>query len=96
MLGLQFIDLPEPLRYLATECGVQERILYAADRRLLSFTVRFVRPKVVLSEGFCELLNNEELRAVLLHERIHVHGAHPLRLTWARAMAKAFLVFSCY
>lgn len=93
VLGLQCIDPPAPLRQLAAECGVQERILYTPDTQLLSFTVGFVRPKVVLSAGLCKLLDDEELRAVLLHERTHVQGADPLRLTWARAMAKGLWFF---
>jgi hypothetical protein len=47
-------------------------------------------PRIVVSEGALRLLSDEQLDAVLEHERAHVAGRHHLALAAAGAFAKVF------
>lgn len=87
--SLSLTSPPADLVRLAHECGLNQRMEYSTDGRILSFTYGFWRPQIVITAGLWQRLDEEERRAVLLHERAHAAGRHPLRLTWARAMARA-------
>ncbi|HLQ33614.1 MAG TPA: M56 family metallopeptidase [Chloroflexota bacterium] len=50
----------------------------------------YLRPRVVLSTGLLELLSEEELEAVILHERFHLANRDPLKMLLARVAADAF------
>ena len=48
------------------------------------------RVRIVLTRGTLELLTDQQLAAVLAHERAHVAGRHHLARTAADALAAAF------
>jgi hypothetical protein len=56
-----------------------------------AFCVGLLRPRVYLSTGALELLDEQALAAVLAHERHHVRQRDPLRLACARALASGLL-----
>ena len=56
----------------------------------LAFCAGFLRPRVYLSLAALRLLDEDELRAVLAHERHHATRRDPLRLLIAGALASAF------
>ena len=56
----------------------------------LAFCAGFLRPKVYVSGTAIDLLDEEELRAVIAHERHHAARRDPLRLLLAGALASAF------
>ena len=56
----------------------------------LAFCAGFLRPKVYVSLAALQLLDDDELRAVVAHERHHATRRDPLRLLIAGALASAF------
>lgn len=53
-----------------------------------AFTFGFGEPRVAVSRGLVERLSADELEAVVVHERYHVHARDPLKLMVARAAAR--------
>lgn len=56
------------------------------DERPQAFCAQLVRPRIYLSTGALIALDDDELRAVLAHERHHQQRRDPLRLLVARAL----------
>lgn len=55
----------------------------------LAFCAGFLRPRIYVSRGAIELLDGEELRAVVAHEGHHCRRRDPLRILTGRALAAA-------
>jgi hypothetical protein len=55
-----------------------------------AFCLGFWRPHIWLTSGLVNLLTDEELAAVLVHEACHCRGRDPLRLLISRAIRSAF------
>jgi len=51
---------------------------FLADQRAVAYCLPGLRPRIVLSDGTRELLQRDELWAVIHHERGHAHGRHGL------------------
>ncbi|HKB52227.1 MAG TPA: M56 family metallopeptidase [Solirubrobacterales bacterium] len=81
-------------RYLATQDlsaepvevdGIPCRLIDSEEPR--AFCAGYLRPRVYLSRGAQEQLEDDELRAVLAHEGHHLRRRDPLRLLVAHALA---------
>lgn len=85
---------PVPARVIvaAAGLGIDGRIDVVDDARPFSFCYWFVRPRICLSTGLIDRLAQDELRAVLLHERYHLRHRDPLRLVVARYFAAGLYV----
>ncbi|WP_391119811.1 M56 family metallopeptidase [Psychrobacillus sp. L3] len=46
----------------------------------IAITMGFIRPKIVISTGLINLLNEEELKAVISHEKYHKENRDPLKI----------------
>ncbi|MFD1954945.1 M56 family metallopeptidase [Paenibacillus thailandensis] len=68
----------------------REDIVAVASSAPVALTVGFVRPTIVLSEGLLAMLNDEELEAVVHHERFHSIHRDPLLLMLVMVCARAF------
>jgi hypothetical protein len=60
-----------------------------ADSRPQAFCAGLLRPRVYVSRGALELLDESALSAVLAHERHHARRHDPLRLASGRVLARA-------
>lgn len=91
VLSLRPLVQPAPaaLDALASELGLTGRLLLVADDSSYTFTQGLVHPRVWLSSGLMTLLDEPELRAVLIHERHHVGQRDPLRVLFSRGLAEA-------
>lgn len=67
-----------------------ERIDVIDVDELLSFTFGMRRPRAVVSQGLLDAVSDDELRAVLVHERYHVRNLDPLKVVVARALPSTF------
>jgi hypothetical protein len=77
-------------RRLARESPVPYRdALLIVDDRPLAFCAGLLRPRVYVSTGALELLDDPALEAVLAHERHHARRRDPLRLAAGRVLARA-------
>jgi len=63
------------------------RLVEAADA--FSFAYGMTRPQVAVSRGLVESVSDEELAAVLHHERYHVTNFDPLKVVLARGLPDA-------
>jgi hypothetical protein len=54
-----------------------------------AFCTGLLRPRVYISRGTLDLLDAEELQAVVAHEAHHAHRRDPLRIFIARALGEA-------
>lgn len=80
---------PATVDELAGELGLAGRLHLVEDPSAYTFTQGLLWPQVWLSTGLLALLDESELRAVLIHERHHIHQRDPLRVLFSRSLAEA-------
>jgi len=68
--------------------GVAGCVTVAADDQPYAFCFGLARPAICLSAGLVESLDENELRAVLAHETVHLRARDPLRLALGRALSR--------
>lgn len=82
-------DAPLALTRLANRNRISRIELVASDQPY-AFTYGLLAPRVVVSTGLVAATTNEELDAVLAHERYHVAALDPLKTLIARVIPAAF------
>jgi len=79
---LSFVDRAErcavPYRDISRP-SILENVTVFDDRLPLAFTGGFLRPRIFLSTKLVEILDENELRAVILHESHHQRSKDPLK-----------------
>ena len=65
-------------------------LLVIPSRRAYAFCAGFLRPRVVVSDGLCALLSEQELLSVIEHERHHARRRDPLRRALVKALCDGF------
>ncbi|MFJ8065980.1 M56 family metallopeptidase [Psychrobacillus sp. NPDC096426] len=63
-----------------TDGNEKEEILVISHPAPIAITMGFVQPKIVISTGLINLLTNDELEAVIAHEKYHKANHDPLKL----------------
>jgi hypothetical protein len=63
---------------------------FLSDKRAVAYCLPGLRPRIVLSEGTCELLAPQELWAVIHHERCHAQEHHGLVMLPMVGLRKVF------
>ncbi|MDA8368338.1 MAG: M56 family metallopeptidase [Nocardiopsaceae bacterium] len=71
--------VPPELRALTDRLGIGARIRVIATSCPFALTYGPRRPHVLVSTGLLDVLSNEELAAVLVHERAHLRSRDPLK-----------------
>ena len=71
-----------------TVLGTDVRVI--GSRRAHAFTLGFLRPRIYISSGLIELLDDRELLCVLAHERHHARRHDPLRRALVKAVCDGF------
>lgn len=79
------VSIPDRLQRVALAAGIPVVDL-VEDERPFAFCYGFFKPRVCVTTGMLNLLNADELRAVLLHERHHVVSRDPLKILISRAL----------
>lgn len=79
-------QLPEKCRVK----GLRGRLRIIESPEAFSFTYGAFRPRVVVSTRLLASASDEELQAVLVHERYHVRNFDPLKVVLARALVQSF------
>lgn len=88
----QRVTAPRRVVELAAALGLAGRIDVVRDDRAFSFCYWFRRPRICVSTALLRTLSNDELRAVLVHERYHLMHRDPVRIVVARYLAAALYV----
>lgn len=87
VVGPRTVPLLEPVLTLAGQLGLDGRVHLVDDADAYAFTQGLTRPRIWLSTAMVDLLDEEELAAVLQHERHHLRQRDPLRVWLSRAVA---------
>lgn len=88
----QLSTLPPRVVTAATRTWVHGCIDVVDAPRAFAFAYGWIWPRVCISTGLVDLLDDAELEAVLHHEGWHVARRDPLRLLLVQAVAAAFAV----
>jgi len=83
-------SLPPPVVPAATAASVLGRLDIVDVPRAFAFAYGWIRPRICVSTGLVQLLDDHELEAVLHHEGWHVARRDPLRLLLAQTVGAAF------
>ena len=84
--------IPDGIAAIAADLGVALRLTYLSDPEPSACCYGFFRPRIAVTAGLAERLDDEELTAVLGHEREHLRRRDPLRyLVVSVATAAAFM-----
>lgn len=75
-------------RTAGSEAALAGQVIEVVDRRPFAFCYGLLHPRVVISTGLMDLLEGEELVAVLAHERGHLVRRDPLKRLVCRALAE--------
>lgn len=76
------------IRRAAAATGIGATVVEVADTGPFAFCVGQLRLQIVVSSRLVELLEGQELLAVLAHERAHLERHDPLRRVVCRALAE--------
>lgn len=74
---------------LSAGLGLSGRLDVVRAAEPYAFCYGLLRPRVCLSTGLAALLGDDELEAVLLHERYHLRSRDPLKTLVVRALDRA-------
>jgi len=87
------LPLPPRLAGAASTLGIADRITYLGWATPTACCYGFVRPRIAVTAGLLQRLDDTELMAVLAHERRHLHRRDPVRYLALHALAAtAFMV----
>lgn len=85
--------VPDRVAAVARELAVAPRLTYLSDAEPMACCYGLLRPRIAISSGLAERLHDEELTAVLGHEREHLRRRDPLRNLVADAVTTAAFMF---
>lgn len=91
LLARQITD--NRLEFLESELNLQGLVVVIKDPKPQAFCFGIRNPKIYVSTGLLKLINNEELEAVLRHERYHLEHKDSLTLLIGSVTASLFPFF---
>lgn len=83
------LPLPAELDIICRNYQLTEKFLLTADEEPYAFVYGLLRPTIVISQGLSNILEKNELIAVLLHEKYHLVQYDPLKIMLGRAITQS-------
>jgi Zn-dependent protease with chaperone function len=83
------LALPDQLARTAVQVGLRGRVVLVVAPESFSFVYGALTPRIAISRGLFNDCSDEELRAVLEHERYHVRNLDPLKMMSMQALSAA-------
>ncbi|HEY4809552.1 MAG TPA: M56 family metallopeptidase [Solirubrobacteraceae bacterium] len=83
---------PEVLAQAAQRTSLAGRVVFIDGADSFSFVYGVMTPRVAVSRGLLECATDDELRAVLEHERYHVRNIDPLKAALVRVLSEALFI----
>jgi Zn-dependent protease with chaperone function len=84
--------VPDALGRAALQTGLAGRVVLVDAADSFSFVYGVMTPRVAVSRGLLERATDQELRAVLEHERYHVRNIDPLKAALVKVLAEALFI----
>jgi hypothetical protein len=81
------VKAPDRLGPIVGALGLSADVVVVATEVPVAFCFGLLRPRICLSTGLAEILSDQELGAVLLHEDYHRQRRHPLHSLLADVLA---------
>lgn len=92
-LALSACPIPARLAAIGDRLGLTDRLMVLDVPELTAFCFGFRRPSVAVTTGLMACLDDEELTAVLAHERHHLRRRDPARYLMLHALTAAGFMF---
>jgi len=84
-------DAIAPRRHeLLERLGLRSQVRIIRSARPFAMTAGLLRPRIFISTALLELLEDDELEAVLLHEQDHLRHFDPLQVLMGKALSTGF------
>ncbi|MFC0478212.1 M56 family metallopeptidase [Robertmurraya beringensis] len=74
---------------IRTTFGHNDQLIVVKSSSVLAFTMGYIKPTIVLSTGLIQLLEKDELRAVIEHETFHKNNCDPLKVFLLEIIAQS-------
>jgi len=74
---------------IQTTYGPNENLIVVKSDSVLAFTMGYIKPIIVLSTGLIQMLEKDELRAVIEHETFHKNNHDPLKVFMLEIIAQS-------
>lgn len=87
--GCVRVPSPPRLASIADRLGVGGRVVLFDAPVAIAFTAGLLRPRIYVSTPALSDLGEDEIEAVVLHERAHLERSDPLRIAVVRLLASA-------
>lgn len=84
------VDYPKSLKKSALQLGILDKIDVVRTNQHLSFCYGLLKPRICLSLNVIKNLNNEELKAILVHESYHLKSRDPLKILLGQVVVSMF------
>jgi Zn-dependent protease with chaperone function len=78
--------LPSDLQQLIKKCA-SPVVVFFTDKQPIAFSFGLIKPRIAISDSLYRISSNQELQAILLHEKYHVDKKHTLKALIAKAIA---------
>lgn len=76
-------------RFISEKLGRQEEMIIVKSKEILAFTTGIRKPAIVLSTALIDLLELEELEAVIEHETFHKNNHDPMKIFMLQLIAQS-------
>jgi Zn-dependent protease with chaperone function len=83
------LRLSSRLEGIARRLEIADRVDVVDSSDVFAFAYGLRSPRVMVTQGLVDALADDELEAVLLHERAHVRRSDPLRILAVRSLSAA-------
>lgn len=84
---------PASLMHLSISLGIQEKVLVFTQTKPQAFCFGIRNPKIYISTGLVQLMNQKELEVILRHEKYHLEHRDTLTLLLATIIESLFPFF---
>lgn len=84
------VVIPTKLQKILISFGLENRLCLIKDSNLFSFCYGVFSPRIILTTALVSSLTNQELEAVLLHEKAHMKNLDPFKTLLGKTVASMF------
>lgn len=84
---------PPKLYKNARSLGLNNRLILVSHQQPFAFCFGFFKPRIIISDKLVKILNEEELKAVLCHEKYHLDHKDALTMFMTRLLLSLFPFF---